>query len=134
MKITCCMLHVACCIANIAFLFQSACWQSDFSQSSCGISNYCACIQLQSYRNFKGDGTRSDMQRRFLAQQSITTLLRYCLRWSQHCSHIANSCCAKNRRCESCRVTNTQSQRQTFSSSSTFITCKILNKDILQVF
>ena len=46
------------------------------------------------------------MQRRFLAQQSVATLLRHCFEWVQHCSNIATLCCAKNRRCESPRVTS----------------------------
>ena len=39
----------------------------------------------------------------FLAQRSITTLLRHSFEWLQHCSDIATLCCAQNRRCESCR-------------------------------
>ena len=55
----------------------------------------------------KGDVTctRDDSKRGFLAQRSITTLLRHCLECLQHCSTIATRCCAKNRRCESSRVT-----------------------------
>ena len=54
----------------------------------------------------KGDVTRDDSQRRFLAQHNVATLLRHCFEWSQHCSNIATLCCAKNRRCESSRVTS----------------------------
>ena len=36
----------------------------------------------------------------------VTTLFRHCFEWLQHCSNIAALCCAKNRRCESCRVTS----------------------------
>ena len=49
----------------------------------------------------KGDVTRDDSQRRFLAQHSVATLLRHCFEWLQLCSSIATLCCAKNRRCES---------------------------------
>ena len=52
----------------------------------------------------KGDVTRDDSQRRFLAQHSVATLLQHCFEWSQHCSNIAKLCCAKNCRCESSRV------------------------------
>ena len=52
----------------------------------------------------KGDVTRDDSQRRFLAQYSIATLLRHCSEWSQQCSIIAMLCCPQNRRCESSRV------------------------------
>ena len=45
-------------------------------------------------------------QRRFLAQYHVTTLLGHCFEWLQHCSNIATLCCAKNRRCESSRVTS----------------------------
>ena len=55
---------------------------------------------------FKGDVTRNDSKRRFLAQHSITTLLRHCFEWLQQCSKIATLCCAKNRRCESSRITS----------------------------
>ena len=45
-------------------------------------------------REFEGDVTRDDSQRRFLEQHSITTLLRHCFEWSEHCSNIATMCCA----------------------------------------
>ena len=54
----------------------------------------------------KGDVTRDDSKRRFLAQHSVATLLRHCFEWLQHCSNIATLCCAKNRSCESSRVTS----------------------------
>ena len=54
----------------------------------------------------KGDVTRDDSQRRFLEQHSVATLLRRCFEWLQHCSNIATLYCAKNRRCESSRVTS----------------------------
>ena len=56
----------------------------------------------------KGDIKRDDSQRRFLAQHSFATLLQHCFEWQQHCSNIATLFCAKNRRCESSRVTLTQ--------------------------
>ena len=49
---------------------------------------------------------RDDSQQRFLAQHSVATLLRHCLEYLQHCSNIATLCCAKNRCCESYRVTS----------------------------
>ena len=52
------------------------------------------------------DVTRIDSQRRFLAQHSVATLLRYCFQWLQHCSNIATMCCAENRGCESYRHLN----------------------------
>ena len=54
----------------------------------------------------KGDVTRGDSQRRFLAQHSIAALLRHCFEWLQHCSNIARLCCAKNRLCDSSCVTS----------------------------
>ena len=48
---------------------------------------------------------------RNLAQNSVVTLLRHCFDWLQHCSDIATLCCAKNRRCESSRVTSPLSNR-----------------------
>ena len=35
-------------------------------------------------------------RRRFLAQHSVASLLRYCFEWLQHCSNIVTLCCAKN--------------------------------------
>ena len=52
----------------------------------------------------KGDVTRDDSQRRFLAQQNVAKLLRRCFELLQNCSNIARLYCAKNRRCESSRV------------------------------
>ena len=48
---------------------------------------------------------------RNLARNSVVTLLRYCFDWLQHCSNVATLCCAKNRRCESSRVTSPLSNR-----------------------
>ena len=60
----------------------------------------------------KGDVTRHDSQRRFLAQHSVATLLQHCFKWLQHCSSIATLCCAKNRRCESSCVTSPKLPRK----------------------
>ena len=57
--------------------------------------------KLKEVSRFKGDVTRNDSQRRFLAQHSITTFLRHCFEWLQQRSKIATLCCAKNRCCES---------------------------------
>ena len=54
----------------------------------------------------KGDVTRDDLQRRFLTQHIIATLLRHCFEWLHHCSNIATLCCTRNRRRESSRVTS----------------------------
>ena len=54
----------------------------------------------------KGDVTRDDSQRRFLARHSVATLLRHCFEWLQHCSNIVTQCYAENRRCELSRVTS----------------------------
>ena len=54
----------------------------------------------------KGDVTREDSQQRFLAQHRVVALLQHCFEWWQHCSNIARLCFAKNRRCESSRVTS----------------------------
>ena len=72
----------------------------------------------------KDPGTRDDSQRRFLAQHwqhSVPTSLRHSFEWLQHCSNIATLCCAKNRRCESSRVTSSQySKKQLLYISLTF--------------
>ena len=78
------------------------------------------------YTGFKGDVTRDDSQRRFLAQRSVaTTLLRHCFEWLQHCSTIATLCCAKNRRCESSRATFTFRHllQNKFALAGKFATC-----------
>ena len=57
--------------------------------------------------SLKGDDvTRDDSQQRFLAQHSVAILLRHCFEWLKHCSNIATLCYAKNRRCESSRLTS----------------------------
>ena len=43
-------------------------------------------------------------------------LLRHCFEQLQHCSSIAMLCCAKNRRCESSRVTSPLSKLYKFGS------------------
>ena len=48
----------------------------------------------------KGDVARDDSQRRFLPQHSVAMLEQSCIR-----NNVATVCCAKNRRCESSRVT-----------------------------
>ena len=48
----------------------------------------------------KGDVTRDDSHRRFLAQHCVATSLRHCFEWLQHCSSIVTLSCAKSRRCE----------------------------------
>ena len=62
------------------------------------------------YEHFAGrsqdDVTRDNSQRPFLAQRSVATLLGHCFEWLQHCFNIATLSCAKNRRCESSRVTS----------------------------
>ena len=63
--------------------------------------------ERQNSNKFKDDVTRDDSPRRFLApQHSDATLLRHCLEYVQHCPNIAALCCAKNRPCESSRVTS----------------------------
>ena len=54
----------------------------------------------------KGDVTRDDSQRRFLAQHGVE-MLEQCCNYSKQCrNNVATPCCAKNRRCESSRVTS----------------------------
>ena len=53
-----------------------------------------------------GDVTRDDSQRRFLPQHSAA-MLKQCCNHSKQCrNNVATLCCAKNRRCESSRVTS----------------------------
>ena len=53
----------------------------------------------------QGDVTRYDSQRGFLAQHSLA-MLEQCNHSKQYRNNIATLCCAKNRRCESSRVTS----------------------------
>ena len=54
----------------------------------------------------KVDVTRDDSQRRFLAQHSVA-MLEQCCNYSKQCrNNAATLRCAKNRRCESSRVTS----------------------------
>ena len=41
-----------------------------------------------------------------IARHSTTTLMRLCFEWLQQCCRIATLCCAKNRCCESSRLTS----------------------------
>ena len=70
---------------------------------SVSLGGQCCCIQLH---RILRDVTRDDSQRPFLAQHSVSTLLRHCFEWLQYCSSIATLCCAKNRRCKSSSVTS----------------------------
>ena len=54
----------------------------------------------------QGNITQDDLQRRFLAQHSVITLLRHCFERLQHCSNVWTLCCTKNRRYESSRLTS----------------------------
>ena len=52
------------------------------------------------------DVTRDDSQRRFLGQHSVA-MLEQCCNHSKQCrNNVAMMCCAKNRSCESSRVTS----------------------------
>ena len=53
-----------------------------------------------------GDVTQDDSQRRFLAQHCVAMLEQCCNHLKQCRNNVATLCCAKNRRCESCRVTS----------------------------
>ena len=54
----------------------------------------------------KGDVTRDDSQRCVLAQHSVAMLKQSCYHSKQCCNNVATLFCAKNRRCESSRVTS----------------------------
>ena len=56
-------------------------------------------------RRSKGDVTRDDSQQRFLAQHSVAMLEQLCNYSKQYRNNVATLFCAKNRRCESPRVT-----------------------------
>ena len=53
----------------------------------------------------KGDLTGDDSQGRFLAQHSVAMLEQCCNHLKQCHNNVATLYCAKNRRCESSRVT-----------------------------
>ena len=53
-----------------------------------------------------GDVTRDDSQRRFLGQHSVAMLDQCCNHSKQCRNNVATLCCAKNRSCESSRVTS----------------------------
>ena len=60
--------------------------------------------------------TRDDSQRRFFAQHSVT-MLEQCCNHSKQCrSNVAKLSCAKNRRCESSRVTTPLSSHENSSA------------------
>ena len=47
------------------------------------------------------------------------TALQHCFKWLQHCSNMATLCCAKNRPCESSRVTSPQKDFPKFTYTIT---------------
>ena len=47
-----------------------------------------------------------DLQRRFLGQHSVAMLVQCFNNSKQHRNNVATLCCAKNRRCESSRLTS----------------------------
>ena len=59
--------------------------------------------------DLKGDVTRDNSQRRFLAQQSVAMLKQRCNRSKQYRNNVTTLHCAENRRCELSRVTSPQS-------------------------
>ena len=66
-------------------------------------------ITLRALYRVKGDVTRDDSQRRFLAPHNVATLFREQL---QRCSNIATLCSTKNRRCKSFRVISPMSEEE----------------------
>ena len=68
--------------------------------------------------NSKGDVTRDDLQRPFLAQHSIA-MLEQCCNYSKQCrNNVTTLCCDKNRRCESSRVTSPSAAKATITASN----------------
>ena len=66
------------------------------------LSSSCSLI----YGELKGDVTRDDSQRRFLAQHSVAMLEQCCNHSKQSCKNVATLRCAKNRCCKLSRVLN----------------------------
>ena len=62
----------------------------------------------------QGDATWDDSQRRFLARHGVAMLEQCCNHSKQRCNNAATLCCAKNRRCESSRVTSPSSSLVTW--------------------
>ena len=82
-------------------------WQISLQHQQIAISLLAIDIsQFDVAHSLCGDVTRDNSQRRFLAQYSVATLLRYFFEWLQHCFNIAMLCCARNCRCELSRVTS----------------------------
>ena len=76
---------------------------SDVSITRSSVSSFCT--RRRRVAPCKGV-TRDDSQRRFLAQHSVA-MLEQCCNYSKQCrNNVATLCCAKNRRCESSRVTS----------------------------
>ena len=58
------------------------------------------------FRDLKGDVTRDNSHRRFLAQHSVAMVEQCCKHLKQCRNNVVMLRCAKNRRCESSRVTS----------------------------
>ena len=65
-----------------------------------------------------GDVTQDDSQRRFSAQHWVAMVEQCCNHLKQCRNNVATLCCAKNRRCESCRVTSPLSSNDGLTSKS----------------
>ena len=91
-------------------LLQTSCWRFFQELNSKGLylssqkRKSLSCVPVL----HEGDVTRDDSQRRFLARHSVA-MLEQCCNHSKQCrNNVATLCCAKNRRCESSRVTSPQ--------------------------
>ena len=64
------------------------------------------CTTTMPFCTTKGNVTQDDSQRRFLAQHRVA-MLEQCRNYTKQCrNNVTTLCCAKNRRCESSRVTS----------------------------
>ena len=90
-------------------------------------AEYVSCWQYAVFDVNKSHGTCSVQQMfptlKVMLQHSVAALLRHCFGWLQHCSSIATLRCAKNRRCESSRVTSPLTKFSPFISRSSYTRC-----------
>ena len=105
---------------NVQLVLQHCCQNSDVARFTTHKSklpfNKSGCCKTRNIAIQLGDVTLDDSQRRFSRKHSVA-MLEQCCNYSKQCrNNVATLCCAKNRHCESSRVTSPL-ERATLDSS-----------------
>ena len=93
------------------------------------------CTTTMPFCTTKGNVTQDDSQRRFLAQHRVA-MLEQCRNYTKQCrNNVTTLCCAKNRRCESSRVTSPYNVKRPSNTLLLWRNCRMcLPKILFPVF